>query len=164
MGENEEPLVVRQGEVVRGRGHESEDTAGSPVGCPSCFAPVGHKLDCPVSTWSRIRAREGGKLPLTFERLAEVNGARSRVSFAQCSDWTLGDWGCALAGETGELCNKLKKLRRGEKVPNEALAEELADVVLYADLIAGQLGIDLGEAVRCKFNSVSAKRGAEEYL
>lgn len=44
------------------------------------------------------------------------------------------------------------------------LAEELADVVCYADLTAARFGIDLGEAIRKKFNKVSRIRGATERL
>lgn len=47
---------------------------------------------------------------------------------------------------------------------NRAFADELADVIIYADLIAARLGIDLGDAVRRKFNEVSELREAEERL
>ncbi len=65
-------------------------------------------------------------------------------------------WGCCLAGEAGEACNAAKKLEGGgtserEGTP-EHIALELADVVIYADLMAQHYGIDLGEAVRHKFN------------
>ena len=66
--------------------------------------------------------------------------------------------GGAMAGESGETCNLLKKLRRGEKISVEDIASELADVITYADLIAARLDIDLGEAVRKKFNIVSKRR------
>ena len=74
--------------------------------------------------------------------------------------WTLVQWTNAMAGEVGEACNIAKKIDRGDfdGLPNEAkqlLAEELADVVCYADLAATRMGIDLGEAVRRKFNAVS---------
>ncbi|NJO65998.1 MAG: hypothetical protein HC836_50410, partial [Richelia sp. RM2_1_2] len=54
--------------------------------------------------------------------------------------WGEVDWACALAGETGELCNFIKKRRRGENIPVEELAKELADIVCYADLLADHLG------------------------
>ena len=65
-----------------------------------------------------------------------------------------------MAGETGEACNLIKKLRRGEAVRPETIGEEIADVVIYADLLAARLGLDLGECVRAKFNLVSVKRGS----
>src|ERR1051326_2562917 len=64
-----------------------------------------------------------------------------------------------LAGETGEVCNVAKKLERerkgwrGTRDTTEHLAEELADVVICADLVAINAGINLDEAVIAKFNA-----------
>lgn len=70
--------------------------------------------------------------------------------------------------------NLVKKIQRGDKttfdkgeeVPLDcnAVAEEIADVVIYADVLAQKLGIDLGEAVREKFNKVSARIGSKVEL
>jgi NTP pyrophosphatase (non-canonical NTP hydrolase) len=68
-----------------------------------------------------------------------------------------------LAGEVGEACNIIKKLERerlgirGSRDTKEHLAEELADVVICADLIAMHEGIDLERAVVEKFNATSEK-------
>lgn len=104
--------------------------------------------------------------------------------------WTIADWSNAMAGEAGEAANVVKKLRRiqtdlwdnqkypGEdrsglvhKSPAEAeavllakLADELADVVLYADLLAAKAGIELEAAIRDKFDRVSQAQGFEERL
>lgn len=73
--------------------------------------------------------------------------------------------GNELAGEVGEACNVLKKIERerlglpGSRDTLEHLAEELADVVICADLIAMAEGIDLDRAVRRKFNATSEKVG-----
>lgn len=73
--------------------------------------------------------------------------------------------GNELAGETGEACNVIKKLERerhgwrGSRATPEQLAEELADVVICADLCAVTAGIDLGAAVVAKFNATSEKVG-----
>ena len=79
----------------------------------------------------------------------------------------------ALAGECGEMCNAVKKLRRLEDGTNTAkdpqtpeaaiaaVADELADTIIYADLLAARLGINLGEAVRSKFNQVSDRMNCE---
>ena len=78
--------------------------------------------------------------------------------------------GVELAGEVGEACNQLKKLERvrlglvGGKLDTADLCEELADVVICVDLIAMDLGIDLGEAVRQKFNRTSEKYSLETRL
>lgn len=71
--------------------------------------------------------------------------------------------GNELAGEVGEACNAIKKLERerlgirGSRDTVAHLAEELADVVICVDLIAGSLGIDLSSAVKNKFNATSDK-------
>lgn len=70
-----------------------------------------------------------------------------------------------LAGEVGELCNVIKKLHRqiygvpGSIASLVDLAEELADVIIVADLLAAKVGINLNAAVIEKFNRVSQKRG-----
>lgn len=88
------------------------------------------------------------------------------------SDWSPLEWGGAAGREMGELLNFLKKLRRGdmaldEFVPGEGItlreciAKECADVVCYVDHVAHQVGVDLGEAVREKFNEVSERVGSK---
>lgn len=41
------------------------------------------------------------------------------------------------------------------------IADELADLVIYADLLAARLCIDLGGSVAKKFNIVSKERGSK---
>lgn len=78
--------------------------------------------------------------------------------------------GNELAGETGEACNIIKKLERerhgwrGSKATKQQLAEELADVVICASLIANTAGIDLDQAVVDKFNATSEKYGLHVFL
>lgn len=78
--------------------------------------------------------------------------------------------GNELAGETGEACNVIKKLERerhgwvGSKATKEQLAEELADVMIVADLIANEAGIDLADAVVAKFNATSRKVGIHVFI
>lgn len=101
---------------------------------------------------------------MDFPKLRTANAARSE-------EWTRGEVvpltfrGNELAGEVGEACNIIKKLERerlgyrGSRTTAEALAEELADIVICVDLIAMDMGIALGAAVRDKFNATSAKYG-----
>lgn len=72
-------------------------------------------------------------------------------------DWTLSEWGCALSGEVGELCNKIKKKRQGQDITHKQLTDELADIVIYCDLLATKLGYRLEDIVRDKFNRTSDK-------
>lgn len=94
---------------------------------------------------------------LTFDELRRANAARRKQIHPQCKDWIISDWAMAVAGEVGELCNKIKKARRGDPVSQTELADELADVVIYLDIVAAELGIDLGRATREKFNVVSRR-------
>lgn len=93
-------------------------------------------------------------------RLPEFTDSKGRRAHSKDdgSDWTPGEWVCAVTGELGELANMIKKVRRGDLTMDEArlaIADELADVVTYLDILAMQCGVDLGEAVVNKFNKTS---------
>jgi hypothetical protein len=77
----------------------------------------------------------------------------------------------------GEACNVAKKMLRhrdgvagnkGADLDLDALrrklAREIADAVIYADLVCASQGIDLGEAVRETFDAKSEEIGANERL
>lgn len=110
--------------------------------------------------------------PLSFAELRKANLTRCEGTFHPINAWSPTDWATALAGEIGEACNLIKKLRRLDDADAELdtelrraclrgeIAKELADAVIYADLLAERLGIDLGAAVREKFNLVSERRGS----
>lgn len=54
--------------------------------------------------------------------------------------------GIALAGETGEVCNKIKKWARDEwtdKELAEEVKDELADILIYLVMLADELELDL---------------------
>lgn len=78
--------------------------------------------------------------------------------------------GNELAGETGEVCNELKKLERfrlgmvGGKEDIQGLKEEIADVLICLDLVAMEFDISLEEVVRDKFNKTSEKYGLKTKL
>jgi len=83
---------------------------------------------------------------------------------------TLAFFAVELAGEAGEACNVVKKLERerlglrGSRATVEQLAEELADVVIVAELLAVRAGVDLDAAVRQKFNEVTRNLGLSVFL
>lgn len=71
------------------------------------------------------------------------------------------------AGRTLNLEKKLARERlgiRGSRATKEELEDELGDLIATVDLLAMDAGIDLGEAVRRKFNKVSEKMGLETRL
>lgn len=81
--------------------------------------------------------------------------------------WSPSDWMTALTGELGELASLLKMRNRerdglpGNKFSptDKQVADELADVQTYLDLLAAALGVDLGRATVSKFNEVSERVG-----
>ena len=91
--------------------------------------------------------------------LRAANADRCEDVFHPIDSWSETDWATALGGEAGEALNKIKKRRRGDDVSVDAVAEELADVLIYMDLLAQRMGIDLNVAVEKKFNKVSEERG-----
>lgn len=102
-------------------------------------------------------------------RLAVFRNARGALAHSKSdgSDWTPAQWFQATAGELGEYANLRKKFERGDMTEDEFLpqaADELADVVIYLDLLAMRLGIDLGRAVFEKFNRVSRRSDAPVFL
>lgn len=111
-----------------------------------------------------------------FREIRETNVARSKVWHENAEPWNAADWGNALAGECGELCNEIKKFRRTEsgikgkavtpRQANErlrAIADEAADTFLYLDLVCAFFGIDLQLAIARKFNEVSVREGFTDF-
>ena len=106
---------------------------------------------------------------MALPTLREANIARQA---AWCPDQVpdLSFRGNELGGEVGEALNVIKKLERerhgwrGSRDTVEHLAEELADVVICADLVAITAGIDLDAAVVAKFNATSEKVGLPHRL
>lgn len=112
---------------------------------------------------------------MTFEQLRQANISRcSRWHPRGLNEWSLSDWAVATAGEMGEALNLVKKLNRerdgivgNSLTTNELkskLADELADVAIYLDIMAASEGIDLAQAIVTKFNRTSEKVGFPERL
>ena len=121
---------------------------------------VTHHSISPPKHWRWLREAH------TFTTLREANKARD-IEWGGDTVIPFSFWGCELAGEVGEACNIIKKLERealglvGSRATNKDLADELADVVICADLVAMHASpiIDLQRAVRNKFNATSIKQG-----
>ena len=95
---------------------------------------------------------------ITLNALRQANVARcNQHSPNNLYDWSPAEWGCALAGEVGEFCNLLKKLRRGDNVNPRDLQDEAGDILTYLDLASARLGFDLDLATVRKFNEVSVR-------
>ena len=114
---------------------------------------------------------------LTFNVLREANKARlpqfknalgeRAHSKDDGSNWSPAQWLQAVVGELGEYANLRKKYERGDitlDVFQLEAKKELADVVTYLDILANQLDIDLGIAIREKFNEVSKRVGSNIFM
>lgn len=113
---------------------------------------------------------------MNLQTLRVQNIRRCEEVFHPLHDWSPTDWACAMGGEAGEVLNAVKKLRRLSDGTNTAkdpqnateaiskVADELADTIIYADLLAARLGINLSESVVKKFNEVSELRGSNVKL
>ncbi len=114
---------------------------------------------------------------LTFAELREESMSRcSRWHPGGIGEWSLSDWFTATMGELGEAANIAKKLNRirdgivgnasdaSEELLRKELADEIADVAIYLDILAASEGIDLAAAIATKFNRTSEKVGFPERL
>ncbi len=101
---------------------------------------------------------------LSFRRLARANRQRCEESYFPLHSWSETDWATAMAGECGEACNLIKKMRQGQVIDTKDIGDELADLILYADLLASRLGLDLEACLIDKFNRVSEQKGSEVRL
>lgn len=95
-----------------------------------------------------------------YLQLRQANITRCATAFPQCIDWTNTDWACALAGEVGEVCNAVKKKHKRGDGDIDSIVDELADVIIYADLLLAVLDKDLMVTVVKKFNEVSDRIGS----
>lgn len=104
-----------------------------------------------------------------FTALRDANKARQK-EWDTTGQITIEFRGNELAGEVGEACNLIKKIARerlglpGSRAKISDLAEELADVVICADLVAMDVGIDLDCSIAEKFNKTSEKIGLQARL
>lgn len=101
-----------------------------------------------------------------LRRCESQNGFRHALH-----SWSLSDWMTAVAGEVGEAANIIKKLFRvrdgiaefngdvSEQQLREMLADEIADVVIYLDLLAQAAGFDLETIRDAKFAKTSERIG-----
>lgn len=114
-----------------------------------------------------------------FRYLRKVNKSRDLMMHEKLKMevWNGTDYGCAAAGEMGEACNIVKKMRRMESriQPSDSqskryeelrwrLGEELADTILYVDLLAAHYDIDLWDQIVKKFNVGSGLLSAPHVL
>ena len=97
---------------------------------------------------------------LDLMTLRNANVRRCAEVYQPLDEWDLSDYAAMMAGECGEACNEIKKMRRGHRLHKhlDSLADELADTVVAVDLLAARAGINLAAAIRDKFNRKSEEK------
>ncbi|MEM7227298.1 MAG: hypothetical protein AAF432_00640 [Planctomycetota bacterium] len=103
---------------------------------------------------------------VTFDDLREANLKRAD-EWVPIDKWSLSDRLVELQEEVGELCGAAKRINRiragvyhkptTEDELRQRMAEELADVLICADLVGAALGVDLSAAIVSKFNATTDK-------
>lgn len=114
-------------------------------------------------TFDLLRRSNLSRLP----QFRNAKGELSHVTGISDKGWSASDWLMAVTGELGEAANLLKKIIRGDFTLDEKrqdVADELGDVVIYLDLLAAKLNINLDDAVVRKFNIVSDRIGCKVKL
>lgn len=116
---------------------------------------------------------------LTFSDLAIANLHRALVWHkGGLEEWSIADWAVAMAGEAGEVCDAVKKLRRiqcsvesnnsrqpiNAEAAMSAIAQEIGDTAVYLDLLAQRCGLSLADCIRNTFNRISDREGLPQRL
>lgn len=118
---------------------------------------------------------------LTFKAVTDTNLARCirwhGPQGVHDESWAIADWSNAMAGEAGEVCNAVKKLKRlttgmqqHGNVPEsieaaiQHIGKEIGDTFLYLNLLAARLGLRMEDCIREAFNGVSVREGFPERI
>lgn len=157
------------------RGYDEDDNAtGVLLTKDAAFIALAGSTDFSaiLAEMERLRAIVD-KPPLTFDAFRAANVARClKWHPAGIASWSPSDWITAVMGELGELASLLKMRNRerdglpGNKFSptQKQIADELADVFTYLDLLAEVLGVNMAQAAVEKFNEVSVRVGFPDRL
>lgn len=135
--------------------------------------PSGSQGDAATVSGTNALAPSERATELTFDAFRKANVARClKWHPAGIESWSPSDWLTAVTCELGELASLLKMRNRerdglpGNKFSpsHKQIADELADVLTYLDLLAEALGVNLGAAAVEKFNEVSARVGFHDRI
>lgn len=113
---------------------------------------------------------------MTFKQFSEANLLKTEKFYDPIQSWYYTDWACALAGEVGELCNIIKKMRRVSTNQSELielqhmavddvkkfssmLREEIYDCYVYLDLLTQRLGMDMSDLLEEQYYENAKKKG-----
>ena len=106
---------------------------------------------------------------MNFKDLREANNTR-QAEWPGSEKADLSFRAIEVAGEFGEVAEAIKKYLRsvygikGSTATKEDIADEMADAIIALDLLANELDVNLGEAVKTKFNKTSMKYDLETFI
>lgn len=102
---------------------------------------------------------DGAESGVLEELIREIIGFRDERDWAQFH--TPRNLAMALSVEAGELLERFLWTQNEEETDEDGIAEEVADVLIYALLICHGQGIDPGEAIRAKLQKNEQKYPVE---
>ena len=62
-----------------------------------------------------------------------------------------------VAGEAGEVADKVKKVQRGDNVDPKSIAVEISDVLFYCAILADRLGWTLAEVAQMQVDKINGR-------
>jgi NTP pyrophosphatase (non-canonical NTP hydrolase) len=111
---------------------------------------------------------------ISFRHFSRANRERCEATTGfnhPVEGWSEAEWLAAATGELGEVAHVVKKMLRERDnltsgtTPQTELAyklgEEIADTIIYLDLLAQRSGVYIGDAIARKFNAKSDEIGSE---
>ena len=96
-----------------------------------------------------------GTKSFSLNMFSRRNWDRNITDFTECHDWLAEDFALAACGPVGFIGHLFTKRKRGENVNDGEIFEEIADAVVYLDLLCTKMGGDLTVVLRRKFNATS---------
>jgi NTP pyrophosphatase (non-canonical NTP hydrolase) len=115
-------------------------------------------------------------MKLNLAEFRKINTQRAVEGFKTYENVPLSFWGCAIAGEVGELCNIIKKLDRVQfggidagnsykaaDVTPEMIKDEIGGIAIYLDLLASLFKLSLEDSIIETFNSKSEQYNFIKY-
>ena len=113
-------------------------------------------------------------MKMEIKYFSRTNRSRNKSFQGDTIAPTMSEWACALAGEAGEVCDAIKKLsllyagtiRKDitEDTLIDNIGKEIADTIIYCDLLADHFNLDLEDIIKAKFNERSEKWNMEQRL
>ena len=90
--------------------------------------------------------------------LNEYQSKASKFMKPQCSNYSY--LGMGLAGEAGEVCDKLKRLIRGDGVIDDCLLHEIGDCLWYLSQLSDFFKVPLEQIAQMNIDKLTARKEA----